>query len=99
MSFLTNLLIRKAKEEIVKGAVKKMTETKKPDLVVQPTLMPMRKVWAAMIAGAVVGAIQSGLLVWWPDHPFAPLLEQTDIWIQTAVMLLAAYFTRNRATG
>ena len=66
-------------------------------LVKQPTSFPVRKVLAVIVAGAVVGGIQSGLNLVWPDHPFAELLEQVDIWVQYAVMAFAGYMTKEKA--
>lgn len=66
-------------------------------LTKQPTAFPTRKLMAVMIAGAIVGLIQSGLAFAWPDHPFAPLLAEADIWVQAAVMALAGYMTKERA--
>lgn len=66
-------------------------------LVKQPTRFPVRKILAVIVAGAVVGGAQAGLNLVWPDHPFADLLEQVDIWVQYAVMALAGYMTKEKA--
>ena len=67
------------------------------DLVKQPSAFPVRKIMAVIVSGAVVGGIQSGLNLVWPDHPFADLLNQVDIWVQYAVMALAGYMTKEKA--
>jgi len=67
------------------------------NLVNQPTAWPTRKLWAVIIAGMLVGAIRGGLGAFWPDHPFEPFLIEAGPWIQTALMGLAGYFTRNKA--
>lgn len=67
------------------------------DLVTQPNAFPVRKVLAVMISGMIIGAVQSLLALFWPDHPFAALMDQADIWIQFVVMSLAGYFTKERA--
>lgn len=63
----------------------------------QPTYAPTRKVWAAIVAGMVVGALQSALSMFAPDLDATQLLQQVDIWVQTGAMVLASYFTRDRA--
>lgn len=63
----------------------------------QPTRLPTRKILAVIVSGAVLGAVQSALNLLWPDHPFAPIMDQADIWIQAGVMALAGYMTRERA--
>ena len=65
-------------------------------LKTQPTKMPTRKIAAVIISGALLGAVQSGLDLLWPDHPFAPLMEQFDIWIQMGVMVAAGYMVKDR---
>lgn len=65
-------------------------------LKTQPTKMPTRKIAAVIISGALLGATQAALDLLWPDHPFAPLMEQADIWIQMGVMALAGYMVRER---
>lgn len=66
-------------------------------LKTQPSKMPTRKIAAVIVSGAVLGAAQAALDLLWPDHPFAPLMEQADIWIQMGVMALAGYMVRDRA--
>lgn len=65
-------------------------------LKTQPTAMPTRKLMAVIISGAILGGAQAALSVLWPDHPFAPLMEQVDIWIQAGVMIIAGYMVRER---
>lgn len=62
----------------------------------QDTGWPTRKVGAAIIAGVVVGAAQSALRIVAPDLDTTELLAQVDVWIQTLVMVAAAYMTRER---
>ena len=57
--------------------------------------IPTRKILAVIIAGAVVGGLQSGLQLLWPDHPFAPLMEDLDFWVQMGVMFIAGVLTRS----
>lgn len=66
-------------------------------LKTQPTASPTRKMLAVILAGMVMGTIQAVLKEYWPDHPFAPMLAQWDVAIQTAAMIAAGYFTRDRA--
>ena len=67
------------------------------ELKSQPNSLPTRKILAVIIAGAVMGAVQSGLSLLWPDHPFAPLMEDFSVWIQWGVMAFAGYMTKERA--
>ena len=66
-------------------------------LVNQPSAWPTRKLWAVIIAGMAVSGIRAALSVLWPDHPFEPFLVELGPWIQTGVMALAGYMTRNEA--
>jgi hypothetical protein len=68
-----------------------MTEVEK-----QPTALPTRKILAVIVSGAVLGAVNSALDLFWPDHPLAVLMGDLDIWIQWGVMALAGYYTRER---
>ena len=67
------------------------------DLVKQASAFPIRKIVAVVVSGAVIGGIQSGLNLVWPDHPFVELLEQVDIWVQYGVMTFAGYMTKEKA--
>jgi hypothetical protein len=67
------------------------------NLVKQASFFPVRKIVAVIVSGAVIGGIQSGLNLVWPDHPFVDLLEQVDIWVQYGVMALAGYMTKEKA--
>lgn len=60
-----------------------------------PSKLPTRKILAVIIAGAVVGGTQSGLDLLWPDHPFATVLSELDVWVQAGVMIAAGYMTRD----
>lgn len=64
-------------------------------LVKQPSSFPTRKVMAVVISGMIMGAAQSLLKLFWPDHPFSPYLADIDIWLQGIVMVAAGYFTRS----
>ena len=63
----------------------------------QPSAAPTRKMLAVIIAGMIMGGIQTLLRTYWPDHPFAPLMGDLEIWLQAAVMVAAGYLTRERA--
>lgn len=67
------------------------------ELVVQKTARPTRKILAVILSGAIMGALQAALGVFWPDHPFAPVFEDLDHWIQAGVMILAGYYTKEKA--
>lgn len=62
----------------------------------QPSAWPTRKIAAVLISGAVLGAVQSGLGLFWPDHPFHGLMDQFDIWIQAAVMFGFGYMVKEK---
>jgi hypothetical protein len=68
-----------------------------PDLKNQPTAWPTRKLWAVIIAGMIVSGIRAGLGEVWPDHPLEPFLVEMGPWLQTGIMALAGYMTRNKA--
>lgn len=65
----------------------------------QPTAWPTRKIAAVLISGAILGAVQSALQLFWPDHPFTGLMDQFDIWIQTAVMFGFGYMVKERSNA
>lgn len=65
-------------------------------LINQPSKIPNRKIAAVIISGMIIGGLQSGLQLFWPDHPFAPLMDQFDVWIQAGVMIAAGYLARER---
>ena len=65
-------------------------------LQTQATAAPSRKMWAVIVAGVVVGAIQGGLSAAFPDADFTALVEQAGPWITAAVMSIAGYMTRDR---
>lgn len=62
----------------------------------QPTAMPNRKIMAVIISGMIVGGIQSALGIFWPDHPFAPIMSELDMWIQFGVMAFAGYMVKEK---
>ncbi len=68
-------------------------------LVDQPTHYPMRKLIVAVAAGAIMGGLQTLLRHFWPDHPFAPYMQDIELWLNWAVMGLTFYFTRNKSDG
>ena len=63
-------------------------------LINQANRLPTRKLLAVLVSGAIMGAAQSLLQLFWPDHPFAPYMQYVDIWLQGLVMVAAGYFTR-----
>jgi len=65
-------------------------------LTTQPTKWPTRKIAAVIIAGAVTGGAQAALGIFAPDWPATEFLQQVDIAVQTGVMVLAGYFTKER---
>lgn len=66
-------------------------------LVNQTSKRPTRKITAMIISGMVIGVAQSLLRYFWPDHPFAPYVDDVDIWLQGAIMLGFGYMTKERA--
>lgn len=66
------------------------------DVKNHPNALPTRKIFAVIIAGAVVGGLQAALSIFWPDHPFSPLFEDIDSWVQMGVMVAAGYMTKER---
>jgi hypothetical protein len=70
--------------------------TKKP-LVDQPSLAPTRKLIAMIIAGAIMGTIQSLVVHYFPETDFSQILPQVGVWVNGAAMIVVGYFTRNRA--
>lgn len=65
-------------------------------LVNQPTYRPTRKIMAIIIAGAVAGAVNQALAIFWPDHPFAPIMDDFEIWVQMGIMVIAGYMTKEK---
>ena len=66
-------------------------------LMNQGSMWPTRKIAAVIISGAVVGAVQSALGLFWPDHSLHALLADIDIWVQAGVMAAFGYFVRERS--
>lgn len=66
-------------------------------LVNQASKYPTRKIMAVIISGMILGAAQSLLRLFWPDHPFAPYMNDIDIWLQGVVMIAAGYLTKEKA--
>ena len=69
------------------------------NLVNRKNALPTRKILAVILSGAVIGALQAGLHIFWPDHPFGPLMEELDVWIQAGVMVVAGYMTKERESS
>jgi len=67
-------------------------------LVKQKTRLPTRKMLAVILSGMIIGGIQAGLRYFWPDHPFAPVMDDLDIWLQGLVMVLTGYLTHEKQT-
>lgn len=65
-------------------------------LVNQSSKLPTRKIMAVILSGMIVGGLQSALNLFWPDHPFAPFMEDFDIWVQGVIMILAGYMTKEK---
>jgi len=66
------------------------------ELKTQSSKLPTRKILAVIVAGMVVGGLQSGLNLLWPDHPFAPIMQDLDLWVQTGVMIVAGYMVKDK---
>lgn len=66
------------------------------ELVKQPSRFPTRKILAVILSGVILGVCQSLLRLFWPEHPFAPYMEDVDIWLQGLIMVIAGYITRER---
>lgn len=62
----------------------------------QPSAWPTRKIMAVIVSGMVMGGLQAGLDLFWPDHPLDVMMEQLDIWLQGGIMILAGYIVRER---
>lgn len=62
----------------------------------QQSKLPNRKIAAVIISGMIIGGAQSALQLLWPEHPFAGVMDQLDMWIQAGVMIAAGYMTRER---
>jgi hypothetical protein len=65
-------------------------------LVNQASKYPTRKIMAVIISGMILGAAQSLLRLFWPEHPFAPYMDDIDIWLQGVVMIAAGYLTKEK---
>ena len=66
-------------------------------LINQPSWMPTRKLAAAIIAGAIFGALQSLINIYAPELADSVMLANVEVWLQGIVMVAAGYFTRERA--
>jgi preprotein translocase subunit Sss1 len=73
-----------------------MIRTVKGNLVQQPTRKPTRKWVAMIIAGMVVGGVQTTLKIFWPGHPFEPLMDELGLYVQIFVVGAVGYITRNK---
>jgi hypothetical protein len=59
----------------------------------QPTANPTRKLWAVMISGALVGAVQAGLGFVMPESGVNQIIADFEPFVYGGVMVLAGYFT------
>jgi hypothetical protein len=73
-----------------------MSQIKQRPLIKQPTAKPTRKWVAMIIAGMVVGGVSTALDIFWPGHPFQPLMDDLGMYVQLAVIGFVGYMTRNR---
>mgnify|MGYP000388873362 CR=1 FL=1 len=67
------------------------------NLVTQSSKSPTRKVWAVILSGVIVGAVQGGLSAAFPEADWRPLLQEMGPWVTAAIMSAAGYLTRERA--
>lgn len=65
-------------------------------LVKQASKFPTRKIMAVILSGMIIGGAQALLKLFWPDHPFAPYMEDVDVWLQGLIMVLAGYMTKEK---
>jgi hypothetical protein len=65
-------------------------------LVNQPSFLPTRKMMAVIISGAIMGAVNQLLNIYWPEHPFIDLLDDVEIWLQMGIMVVAGYMTQEK---
>lgn len=65
-------------------------------LKTQPTKTPTRKMWAVILSGVIVGAIQGGLAAAFPEADFTTLVQEFGPWITAGVMSVAGYLTKDR---
>lgn len=65
-------------------------------LVKQPSRFPTRKILAVILSGMILGILQSALRILWPDHPFAPYMDDFDVWLQGFIMVVAGYLTKEK---
>ena len=66
-------------------------------LINQPGPKPTRKMWAVLIAAAIVGAVRAVLAVLLPDLDPGPAVEIVRPFIEGGLICLAGYMTRERA--
>lgn len=67
------------------------------DLVKQPTLSPTRKLWAVILTGALMGALNSAIAVFYPGNSIEDVFPGASVWVSGALMSAAGYLTSNRA--
>lgn len=58
------------------------------------TKIPKRKIIVTFVTGALVGGTTSVLTLVWPDHPFAPFLEDFRGWVEVGVALTAGLIVK-----
>ena len=66
-------------------------------LVNQPTAKPTRKMWAVLVAAALVGAVRAVLAVLLPDLDPGPVVEIVRPFVEGGLIWLAGYMARERA--
>ncbi len=66
-------------------------------LVNQPTKRPTRKIWAVIIAAAIVGAARSVLDALFPEMKLGPQIEAIRPFIESGLIAAAGYFARDSA--
>lgn len=67
-------------------------------LINQPSRNPTRKLWAVIISGGILGAINAALTVAFPGTEFMYILDQLTPYLIGILMAIAGYFTRDAET-
>ena len=58
----------------------------------QPSAMPTRKLWAVIVAGAVMGGIQAGLTFVMPEAGITQLISDFEPVVYGGVMVISGWF-------
>jgi len=66
-------------------------------LKTQSTARPTRKMWAVILSGALVGALDASLRATYPGTDFSVIVSELSPLVYPVVMALAGYLTRDRA--